>query len=323
MSVYNGETWLEESIQSILNQSLTAIEFIIINDGSQDRSLEIINRYALLDNRIVVINKSNSGLADSLNQGIILARGEWIARIDADDISEPNRLQKQYELAQSDTDLILIGSNKIQIDRYGRPIAYFTYPLSHNRILRNILYKKKFFPHSSAFYRTSTVKQIGGYRTRIKRAQDLDLWLRLSELGKLGCIGQPLVKIRSHLGQISYEEQGRRQIINSRVAIISYWLRKKGCFDPVAADCSDEDFHLFETWVTNRLEQNRIFDYFKFINNIKKTTIYDGLSLASYLWLLFSQPVFNFRYLSYNLLGETFLKKLARVWQKQHHLRNI
>lgn len=86
MSVYNGERWLAESIESVLNQTFTDFEFLIVNDGSTDGSGEIINRYAEQDSRIHVFDKPNTGLADSLNYGIARAKGEWIARIDADDV---------------------------------------------------------------------------------------------------------------------------------------------------------------------------------------------------------------------------------------------
>ena len=95
MAVYNGERWLHDSINSILDQTYTNFEFIIVNDGSTDNSPQIINKFAFNDRRITIYNKKNSGLTDSLNFGIQKAKGKWIARIDADDISSPGRLKKQ------------------------------------------------------------------------------------------------------------------------------------------------------------------------------------------------------------------------------------
>ena len=96
MSCYNGSKWLEESIISVLVQSYKAFEFVLINDGSSDDTWNIIQKYSEIDSRIVPINKINSGLADSLNFGISIARGKWIARIDDDDLCEPNRLLEQF-----------------------------------------------------------------------------------------------------------------------------------------------------------------------------------------------------------------------------------
>ena len=112
MAVYNGDRWLAESIQSVLGQTFTNFEFIIINDGSDDYSPQIISQFAKKDSRIHVYDKENSGLTDSLNYGIEKAQGEWIARIDADDIWRSERLQKQIECVRLNTDLVLVGSAK-------------------------------------------------------------------------------------------------------------------------------------------------------------------------------------------------------------------
>jgi len=100
MSVYNSEHFLIDSINSVLNQTFTKFEFIIINDGSTDSSLKIINQFALSDNRIKVINKSNSGTYDCLNIGIERAKGEWISIIDSDDVYETNKLESQYSFSK-------------------------------------------------------------------------------------------------------------------------------------------------------------------------------------------------------------------------------
>ncbi|HIP11775.1 MAG TPA: glycosyltransferase family 2 protein, partial [Arcobacter sp.] len=95
LSVYNGEKYLDEAIESILNQTYQDFEFIIINDGSTDKSLEIIEKYKKEDNRIVVISRENKGLIYSLNEGISQAKGKYIARMDADDISLATRFEEQ------------------------------------------------------------------------------------------------------------------------------------------------------------------------------------------------------------------------------------
>lgn len=323
MSVYNGERWLDEAIQSILNQTFTDFELIIVNDGSKDQSLDIINQFATNDRRIVVIDKPNTGLADSLNQGIKQAKGDWIARIDADDLCAPNRLQRQYEFAKTDSALVLIGSGLLQIDETGCPGKLYRYPASHKAIVCRLTTVRPLFAHSSAFYRTDVVKRLGGYRPRIKRGQDWDLWLRLSETGKIACIGEPLVKIRIHAGQITNDEQGQRQIIDSRVAMTSYWLRLDGFVDPVAADYPDADFNIFRTWVAKRLQQNGLFEYFAFIQKIKQQLGSEGNLLAGYLRLfalLLHEPVFVLRYLRQALIGERLQKKMAAAWVKRNQI---
>lgn len=321
MSVYNGERWLNEAIQSVLNQTLTDFEFVIVNDGSKDRSLEIINQFALRDHRIVVVDKPNTGLADSLNQGIKQARGDWIARIDADDLCASERIQKQYALAQTNSNLVLIGSGLMEIDEAGQPGKVYLYPTSHADILNRLTTVRSVFPHSSVFYKTEVVRKMGGYRLRIKRAEDWDLWLRFSETGKISCVDEPLVKVRKHTNQISHDEQGRRQIIDSRVAMTSYWLRQYGFIDPVSTECSDKDFEIFRMWVTRCLQEYRLFEYRDFIQMIKEQLNSNRKPFSRYLrlvMLLLQEPIFVIRYFHQSLVGERLQKKMAAKWIKQN-----
>lgn len=116
MPVFNAEEFLETSIKSILNQTFTNFEFIIINDGSTDCSLEIINRLCLIDNRIKIITQENKGIVKSLNLGIKYSKGEFIARMDADDISHPKRLEKQLFYLENNPNIDLISCSYQPID---------------------------------------------------------------------------------------------------------------------------------------------------------------------------------------------------------------
>lgn len=109
MPVFNCEDYLEESIVSILDQTYPYFEFIIINDGSTDQSPEIIKKYANQDDRIIIINQSNSGIVTALNKGIDAARGEWLFRMDGDDVSLPQRFSMQIEEIGKRPGLILLG----------------------------------------------------------------------------------------------------------------------------------------------------------------------------------------------------------------------
>lgn len=258
MSVYNGERWLAESIQSVLNQTFSDFEFLIVDDGSSDGTAQILNEIAITDHRVRIIKKHNTGLADSLNCGIAEAKGVWIARQDADDVSEPGRLLKQWQAVQSMPSVVLTGSAFVLINDEGREGRRYRLPRSNTRLASWLSTGKRFFPHSSAFFNRDIVQRIGGYRQRIKRAQDRDLWLRLSEVGEIACIGEPLVKIRKHDDQISHDEGGQRQLIDSSVASASYWLRKYGLSDPVEGD--EKSFLLFHSWVAATLADWRVFE---------------------------------------------------------------
>lgn len=322
MSCYNAARWLDGAIESVLNQSFMNFEFIIIDDGSNDATLEIIQRYAERDTRIVIVAKTNTGLADSLNVGIQKARGEWIARLDADDMCEPARLEMQLAKARENPSLVYIGSGHLEIDENGVAKKTYRYPDRHALLVRNLSTARKFPAHSSAFYRTDVVRSIDGYRARIRRSEDSDLWLRFSEIGQLTAIDEPLVRIRKHSDQISHDESGRWQQIDSRVAIISYWIRRYSFFDPVAAD--DEVFESFRTWVENRLDQERLFEYFDYITRLKADVAEMYKSPSALLVAtrhIIGEPSFLIRFLRLRLFGDITARRLAREWMGHKNIQ--
>ena len=197
LAVYNGEDWIERCIISILGQTFEEFEFIIINDGSTDSTEEIVFKYKNIDSRIKYYYKKNSGLTRSLNYGLQKASGKWIARIDVDDYSYPNRLESQLNFVRENPDAIVVGSNFIV--KRGNSIIYTSkLPFSHSKLVSNIERMKAFFPHSSAFFLRKSAEQIGFYRSNFYKSQDLDLWLRLSEIGKIYCLKERLVIINDH-----------------------------------------------------------------------------------------------------------------------------
>lgn len=269
MCVYNGERFLRESISSVLNQTFKEFEFIIVNDGSTDRSEEIIREFSILDNRIQFVNKKNSGLTKSLNLGINMAKGEWIARIDDDDICEPKRLEIQYSYAKSSNSFALIGSEFKKIEFNILKSKIYKYPNQHRNLKELLIKKKIIFPHSSFFINCKYIKKINGYNDRLMRSQDYDLCLRLSEIGKIACINEPLVKIRKHKYQISQKDNGMRQLIDSRLALISFFLRKKGFEDPLSNKNSDILFDEFYNFVSRDNSLKNFFRYQIFIKQFK------------------------------------------------------
>lgn len=242
MAVYNGEKFLVKSIESILCQTLKNFEFIIVNDGSTDSSLKIIQEFSKKDSRIRVINKLNSGLTHSLNCGIDVARGEWIARIDADDIASKNRLMEQYIRGIGDDSLVLIGSSCWEIDEFENKIKKFDYPENHNDLKKNLIRMKNHFPHSSYFIKTKILKNINGYKVRMKRAQDYDLSLRLSKFGNITNISKPLIFLRRHKNSISFSDQINQQIIYPRLSLINYHMNNLSLLGPLDENISHKDF---------------------------------------------------------------------------------
>jgi len=195
MSVYNAEEYLDESIQSILNQTYKNFEFIIINDGSTDKSQDIINKYIEQDNRIIVINRENKGLPYSLNEGIVKSKGNYIARMDADDISMSNRFEEQIKFMEENQDIGICGTF---IESFGKNInnRIQRYPLE-NAQLRPILLFTSCFAHPTVMIRKSILDKFNlKYNEEYKNSQDYELWVRLSKYTKVANISKVLLKYR-------------------------------------------------------------------------------------------------------------------------------
>ena len=302
MSCHNSETWLEEAILSILEQTFTNFEFLIIDDGSSDKSLSILECFAHKDARIKLIKKSNTGLADSLNIGLSSAQGKWIARMDADDISEPGRLEKQVNFVSCNPDLVFLGSSLTIIDENGAPGSKYIYPKDHKSLLNHLLTARRFPPHSSAFYLSSLAREIGGYRKRIRRAEDWDLWLRLSRRGNLACIDEPLVQIRKHSQQISLSGGGHDAIIDNRLSITSYLAVKEKLKDPI--ELSDAEFKSFVSFIKTRLHAEKYFEYWDWKNKLKKRS---GMARnISFACKAIRNPIFFFRLIQERFQGDRF-----------------
>ena len=259
MSCYNANRWLHEAIDSVMAQTFENFEFILVNDGSTDETWDIIQSYRRQDPRIIAISKENTGLADSLNVGIAQARGTWIARIDADDLCEPTRLEEQVNFVRHRADIVLLGSGFFEIDEHGQIIKTHLYPSKHRELVSHLERLQRFFPHSSAFYQTNVVKQIGGYNLRILRAEDWRLWLELSLHGRLACLPKPLVRNRKHSNQISLDDSGRRQICDGVVATVCHMLKKEGFKDP-SVSASEDEWILFLSWIEKRIKESGFFD---------------------------------------------------------------
>jgi len=235
MSVYNGEKYLRRSIESILTQTLKNFEFIIVDDGSTDGSWPIMQELAYEDPRIVLLsNGENLGLIKSLNRGISVARGRYIARHDADDESYPKRLVKQVSFLDQNTEIIAVGSQMLVVNASGRPLRLWKTPLDHESIdFRYINGFGGVIPHPTLMVRAELIRNIGGYREGFFAAEDLDLLLRLSEMGKLANLTDVLVRYRVHGQNITTLEI--EKVKSSAIkAVYQAWERRKLGIPPFA-----------------------------------------------------------------------------------------
>lgn len=315
ISCYNGERWLTEAINSILIQSYKSFELILINDGSTDNTWSIIEKFSFIDKRIVPINKNNTGLANSLNLGVSIAKGKWIARLDQDDISEPTRLEEQLNFVQLNPNVILLGTGFIEITMLNKFIKKHSYPTRHQDLLKNLERSRRFFPHSSAFFRTDIVKEIGGYNNRIQRAEDRFLWLNLSSKGKIACISKPLVRIRKHSEQMSLDNNGLNQLHDSISVEICHFLKKSGYQDP-SNSIDINDWFIFHNWVQKRLSELGVFN--RRNSWLKARNHFYANDNRLYGILVFINNLIKDRYvfsliIEY-LFGSAVAQKLARQW---------
>lgn len=186
MPVYNGESHLKEAIDSILAQSFRDFEFLIIDDGSTDETLDILNEYVRKDERVrVIINKENIGLTKSLNKGIHLANGKYIARMDADDISNPDRLKLQVEFLETNLDHGLVGSWSLEMDEKGnKSDVGRELPVESEKLVKDLISYNPFF-HSSIMMRKNIFEKTGLYNEEWKYAQDYELYFRISRFYKI------------------------------------------------------------------------------------------------------------------------------------------
>jgi len=226
MSVYNGERYLREAIDSILNQTFRDFEFLIINDGSTDRTKEILDSYK--DPRIRVINnEKNIGLTKSLNKGLRLAKGEYIARMDADDISLPERLSTQAIFLDAHPDIGALGSAVQIINGCGIQSSVLRFPADHG-FLRWCLCFYDPIPHPSAMMRKKAMEQVGGYASDMMYAQDYDLWRRLSVVTRLATLPDVLLYLRKHEESLTERHlmQQRKNSIKTSQKVMSDMLGK-------------------------------------------------------------------------------------------------
>jgi len=209
MPVYNAAHYLPEAIESILNQTFSDFEFVIINDGSADESAEILDHYRQRDTRINIYQQENKGVTASLNRGLSLARGKHIARQDADDVSLPERFEKQVDYLKHNLQIGVVGCAINLINGQGRIIGSNSFQTNPD-LLEWVLLFGSPLAHPSVMMRTEIVNKIGGYSMKYATAQDYDLWGRLSKHTKFANLSEHLVCYRVHADAISIKSKTKQ-----------------------------------------------------------------------------------------------------------------
>ena len=203
MPVYNAQRYLKEAVVSILDQTFRDFEFLIIDDGSSDRSLSILKRYAAQDARIRLSSKPNAGYAVRLNEMLYLARGDLIARMDADDVALPERFARQVEFLRCHPEVDVVGGAQEHIDSQGHLLFVQGEPEEHEELQELALTGVCPINHPSVMMRREAVLAVGGYRVEMMPAEDFDLWLRMGEHGRLANLTDVITRYRVHESSVS------------------------------------------------------------------------------------------------------------------------
>lgn len=211
MPVYNAAPYLVASVASIIEQGYKQWELICVNDGSQDATPQILERFARIDSRIRVIHQPNGGLVSALQRAIHESRGELLARMDADDISVPFRFRTQVDYLQEHPEVAVVGGAALEIDADGDPLRITRYPNDSDLLVQRLLKRESALIHPSVMMRREAVLQAGGYRAKYQWIEDHDLWLRLSRFGKLANVEAVVLGYRQHSSSVCWQRSNSQR----------------------------------------------------------------------------------------------------------------
>ena len=237
--VHNGEKYLAQAVESVLAQTYRDFELLIVDDGSTDGSRAVMDHYARRDVRVRILCQENRGVSAAGNLGFEEARGEWVARLDADDIFLPDKLQRQIAFTRQHPDVRIVGTLGYFINRTGRVIGLVN---SDGPFTRTEFEKMAgrgepvFFVHSSTLMHRQTVLALGGYREQFVQAEDIDLWLRMAEKGHL-LLKMPdaLLLYRLHGESLTMKRNAEQKRCHRWVMACAE-ARRKGREEPLLAD---------------------------------------------------------------------------------------
>lgn len=224
MCAYNAERYLAETMRSVLNQTFKDFELVVVDDGSTDETPRILETFAQSDPRVRVITGPNAGVPQAGNVGLAACRAEFVARIDADDIAMPRRLEVQLQYMK-DHELVACGTWHDFIDEHGRLLKLLKTPVDDATIQDLALRGHGSICNPTSMFRREPYVALGGYSEDLPVAEDLDCWLRLGEVGKLGNVPERLAQYRLHSHSIS-EQKCELQRKFARIACERAWERR-------------------------------------------------------------------------------------------------
>jgi glycosyltransferase involved in cell wall biosynthesis len=207
MPAYNAGKYITDAINSVLAQSFSDFELLIVDDGSSDNTVEVIKSFN--DERIVLWNQSHGGVSKALNTGLEKAKGKYIARFDSDDLCYEHRLQRQFSFLETHPEYVVVGSDADYMLENGEHLFHFNcIAHSHEEISAKLYFYCPFI-HSGVMYRKDTVLKMGGYSLQAHNFEDYFLWVQLASQGKFCNLPEALIRVRFNPASVTIDERWR------------------------------------------------------------------------------------------------------------------
>lgn len=218
MPVYNGEGYIRETIESVLTQTYADFEFIIIDDGSTDKTLNIVREYT--DGRIVLVEVNHGGIVSALNAGLHASKGEYAVRIDADDVCDKTRFEKLVGYMDIHSEVVVCGSWAHKINEKSEITGELTYPPANHADIKKYALLHNPFIHPSVIFRISVAKKVGMYK-KFKHTEDYEFWTRMLGEGEGYNIPEKLINYRVHSNQITRKHNLKMKIVGVYVRLLA------------------------------------------------------------------------------------------------------
>lgn len=247
MCVFNTEKYVKRAIESILHQTLQNFEFIIVNDASKDLTSTIVQLYAKRDKRIRLINNDrNLKIAHSLNRGVSYAKADLIARMDADDISLPERLETQYAFLKQHPNIAIVGTNISVTDDKEKEVWKREYP-TESKEIKKIIFRYAPFAHPTVMFRKKVFEELGGYDPKMIPCEDIDFWFRIGTKYNFGNIPKSLLKYSLSVKSGSHYDIRKTELVGFKIKIKA--ISKYG-YRPNLYDIVYNVLQFLSLWVT-------------------------------------------------------------------------
>lgn len=258
---YNAEPFLAEAMDSVLAQSFTDFEVVAVDDGSTDRTLELLRECEKRDRRVRVLSRPNTGICGALNDGLNLCRGVFVARTDADDVVYPSRLEAQMAYMAAHPQCVAVGARVVKTCSRNVPLYEAAVPLDHDQIERMLLLGEgQAIIHGVTLFRRQAMIDAGGYRDEYRHVEDIDLFLRLARIGELANLPVALMTYRQHLGSINHTRRMEQQ--HRLVQLLREMHQARGLPMPPLERIAKPSMHFPATvakqWAWNALKQQRL-----------------------------------------------------------------